>query len=381
MRPYRRFAETWRSIESNPLQDLYSMSDNSNSSDQSSLCASIRANRVFILGAGFSASAGVPLTNELLQASLSLFSVECPGIYSRVESYAMEALGQEDGNLDYSKVNFSELCTFLEFIELREYGGGERWNENGSREKLALRYYLAKTIVERTPKSSQIPDLYLKFAEELQPRDFIISFNWDGLLEASLDAVGKAYTYDRSDDKAITISKLHGSVNWHLGQPRRLDRSPPILSWRKLDFGSGMMQRSMYASSTLLDICTWERFRPLGEVDPYLVLPGYGKAFDVRANAPLWYKPEFVFAFTHDVYIIGLSMAHDDFFVRSFFLSNLPYIQSYSGVPGRKVTIINPSATVPIDYDFILRKEYAEVWAERFSVEHVRRISAARVNI
>ena len=347
-------------------------------SDSRDFCESIKANRVFILGAGFSAAAGVPLTIQLLQEALHLFSVECPGIYSRVENYAMESMGQESGGLDIQHLKFSELCTFLEFIELREYGGGERWNENGSREKLALRYFLAKTIVARTPKINSVPTLYIEFASQLQPRDFVISFNWDGLLEAALQAVGKPYTYDRSDDNAITISKLHGSVNWHLGQPRRLDGKPPVLPWKQLDFGSGMMERSpLYQTSELLDHQCWHNFQPLGEVDPYLVLPGYGKAFDVRANAPLWYKPEFIFACTHDVYIIGLSLAPDDFFVRSFFLANLPYIQDYTGLSGRKVVIINPSEAVHSDYEFVLKKGYAEVWNERFCVEHVERIKAA----
>ena len=338
---------------------------------------SLKANRVFILGAGFSASAGVPLTNELLQEALALFAVECPGIFSRVEDYAKESMGQAEGALDIQHLNFSELCTFLEFIELREYGGGERWNQNGSREKLALRYYLAKTIVARTPKPGDVPDLYREFAAQLQPHDFIISFNWDGLLEASLQAIGKPYTYDRSDENAITISKMHGSVNWHLGAPRSLGGELPILRWKELDFGSGMMERSLYQVPDLLDLGCWNKFQPLGEVDPYLVLPGYGKAFDLRANAPLWYKPESIFAFTHDVYIIGLSLAHDDFFVRSFFLANLPYIQSYTGTPGRKVVIINPSNEVHSDYEFVLKKGHAEVWNELFCIEHIRRIKAA----
>lgn len=337
----------------------------------------IKANRVFILGAGFSAAAGVPLTQQLLESALQRFSRECPGIYSRVEAYALESIGQDDGPLDVAALNFSELCTFLEFIELREYGGGERWSENGSREKLALRYYLAKTIVASTPPASKVPVLYREFANILRPRDMVITFNWDGLVEASLQAVGKPYTYDSYDENSITISKLHGSVNWRLGEPCGLGDSPPRLPWQKLDFRSGMMTRSLFAANELLRLGTWVHHAPLGEVDPYLVLPGYGKAFDVRANAPLWYKPEWVFAFTHDVYIIGLSLAHDDFFVRSFFLSNLPYISDYSGVPGRRVVIINPSNTVFSDYDFVLKKGHASVWNEKFCVEHVNRIRAA----
>ena len=269
----------------------------------------VRRNRVFILGAGFSCSAGIPLTDELIRESLKKFSFECPGIYSRIKSYAREAMGVADENYDIASISFSELCTFLEFIELREYGGGERWSENGSREKLALRYYLAKTIVERTPTQKHIPDMYLEFAAQLHSGDTVISFNWDGLLEAALEAIEKPYTYDVSGTDAVHISKLHGSVNWRLGEAKLWGKDRPNLPWQKLDFGSGMMDRSIYASAPLLRYETWSRFQPLGEVDPYLVLPGYGKAFDVRANAPLWYKPENAFAFTHDVYKIGLSIA------------------------------------------------------------------------
>ena len=341
---------------------------------QNSFAETVKRNRVFVLGAGFSFAAGVPLTNELLRKALNLFSAECPGIYSRVARYAMEAIGQETEPLDISKLNFSELCTFLEFIELREYGGGERWSENGSREKLALRFYLAKAIVASTPRPNDLPELYRAFAEQLHPGDRVISFNWDGLLEVALDSVGKSYTYERAKDGAISIAKLHGSVNWRLGKPRRLDGTPPALAWRELDFGGDPTKPSMHCALELLNAGNWGHIQPLSEVDPYLVLPGYGKAFDVRANAPLWYKPEFAFAFTHDVYVIGLSLAHDDFFVRSFFLSNLPYLNDFTDVPGRKVVIINPSDDVYRDYDFVLKTGLAEVWKEKFDIAHIERI-------
>ena len=107
----------------------------------------IRKNRVFILGAGFSVGAGIPLTKQLLEKTLEIFANESPGIYSRLEQHAIVALGSKSEYLDLSELKFSELGTFLEFNELREYGGGERWSEYGSREKLALRFYLAKTLI------------------------------------------------------------------------------------------------------------------------------------------------------------------------------------------------------------------------------------------
>ena len=110
----------------------------------------VKKSRVFILGAGFSVAAGIPLTSPLLSLSMKKFSDECEGIFSRVDGYAKECFEAPETELDYSKVNFSELCTFLEYIELREYGGGERWSDAGSREKLALKFYLAKTIGYRS---------------------------------------------------------------------------------------------------------------------------------------------------------------------------------------------------------------------------------------
>ncbi|MBB3169961.1 hypothetical protein [Simiduia aestuariiviva] len=332
----------------------------------------VRKNRVFILGAGFSADAGIPLTAPLLKHAMHKFSEECNGIFQRVDAYAhvcVEEYGGED--LDYLSVDFSDLCTFLEYIELREYGGGERWRDEGSREKLALRYYLAKSIVEHTPSAKNIPELYLKFASQLHEQDVVITFNWDGLLEAALNKVGKTFTYNWEDDKAIKLCKLHGSINWRLNEPNDLGRPVNTLDWKSLKFTEGIMENEIYFSNALLRYETWQHYEPLGEVEPFLVLPGYGKAFDVRSNAVLWYKPESAFCMTHDVYIIGLSLAPDDFFIRSLFLSNFPFVDSSCGVEGRKIFIINPDRNAGKNYEFLLAKGQAELINKKFSLEHI----------
>lgn len=349
-----------------------------NKSERASYEKYVKQNRVFILGAGFSAAAGIPLTEELLSRAMKKFSIECPGIYSRVENYAKECAGSTDQDLDLSSISFSELCTFLEYIELSEYGGGERWCENGSREKLALRFYLAKTIAESTPSAPSLPQLYRDFAAQLHERDIVISLNWDGLLEGALNTVGKRYTYNFSDESAIKLFKLHGSVNWRLGEPSRLGTPVNTLGWQSMAFTKGMMNREIYYSSCLLQFSTWHYYSPLGEVEPFLVLPGYGKAFDVRANAALWYKPEFAFSGTHDVFIIGLGLAHDDFFLRSFFLSTLQYIGGMSGVGGRRIFIINPDKNAASNYEFVLRHGHAELLNTPFSKEHIEFMAKRR---
>lgn len=148
-----------------------------------------------------------------------------------------------------------------------------------------------------------------------------------------------------------------------------------------MEFMEGIMTREIYHSSSLLRFSTWHRYAPLGELEPFLVLPGYGKAFDVRANAVLCYKPEVAFATTHDVFIIGLGLAHDDFFVRSFFLSNLTDINSFSGIEGRRIFIVNPDKAASSSYEFVLRHGHARLVSAPFSQEHVGLMARRRSDV
>jgi hypothetical protein len=335
----------------------------------------MKINRLFFLGAGFSTEAGIPLTAELLTKAMKKFEEECPGIFWRVNNYARECtLTPEDEDVDYSKVDFSELCTFLEFIELREYGGGERWKASGSKEKLNLRYYLAKAIIEAMPLPGNVPSIYKDFVSELHKGDIVITFNWDPLLEVALESVGKKYCYNYDNPDEIKLFKLHGSVNWRLGELHEYETSPVDLCWESLKFSEGILDTEMYFSEKLIEHEILNSSVRNSQVEPFLVLPGYGKAFDVRSNSVLWYKPEFIFGFTHDVYIIGLSVAPDDFFIRSFFLSNLPHLAS----DARHIHIINPAVDANINYDFVLNSGDATLHNERFEIKHVELMRASR---
>lgn len=238
------------------------------------------------------------------------------------------------------------------------------------KKKINLRYFLAKTLINMTPEEKDIPQLYIDFANELHERDIVLSFNWDPLLERALELVGKEYTY-KFEDKKIKLCKLHGSVNWRLGEVRDFNKSPVDLEWQSMDYTKGMMDVEMYYSSNLISRSEW--FKPIRnpEIAPFLVLPGYGKSFDVRANAVMWYKPEFAFAFTHDVYIIGLSLAPDDFFIRSYFLNTLPFLSNVLSSKSRTIHIINPSTDVYDYYSFVTNTQSCIVHCEYFSESHI----------
>ena len=310
------------------------------------------------------------MTGQLLQTTMDKFKKECPGLYERICNHMKVCFGLDDAEPDYTKLSFSEITTFLHYIELREHGGGERWSDYGSRDNLALRFYLAKTICELTPPEDKIPELYRKFASQLNDGDVIITFNWDCLLEVALKAINKKYTYLFGDYKDnVKIFKLHGSINWRLGETKT---AKSVLNWVPFDFAKGMMKEEVFYSDQLLHFSEWNKFEPLrDEVRPLLVLPGFGKSIDVRPISPLWYKPEFYFGLTHDVFVIGVSLARDDFVIRSFFMDNLPYISGMKGVEGRKLFIINPDPTVKDNYGFLVGSEHATFLCEKFSDKHI----------
>ena len=134
------------------------------------------------------------------------------------------------------------------------------------------------------------------------------------------------------------------------------------------------MQKDIYHSSCLKYFDGWKEVDPLGEAKPCIVLPGFGKAFDVRTLATLWYKPEFAFGFTHNVYIIGLSLTPDDFFVRSFFLDNLPFLKPQAA-ERREILIINSDANAKDNYEFALANPCAKFLNEKFQIKHVDQIA------
>jgi hypothetical protein len=327
---------------------------------QSTEVGAIQKGRIFILGAGFSAGAGIPMTATLLEQAMQLFRSECPGVFERVQNYAQIAFGLEASERDYKTIGLSDLCTFLDYAELRESGGRERWSDRGSRERLALKHYLAKAITNCTPEPESIPELYRAFAAQLRDADVVITFNWDCLLENALVAIGKPYTYGATDNRPL-LCKMHGSVHWRIkNQPAPYSFR---LTWQPVEF-VGVSQSGLYSSDDLLRREPWQRAEPIGaEVEPFLVLPGYGKARDVQTVRWLWYKPEDFFSWAQHVYVIGLSLSRDDFFVRSFLLMALT---DWTG----RITVINPDQATRDNYGF-LPCDQVTYRLEKFSMNHV----------
>lgn len=185
--------------------------------------------RLFILGAGFSRPAGLPLTTQLLgQVLEELRSIHggATHLHRALDTYRSfldDTLGKVPATIDAEQ--FAEFLDYRHFLGLL---GSDTWAEEGNRDQFLLRWGIGRLIHRLTPRV--LPSLYLGFAERLEPDDVVVTFNYDLLIESSLEALGKRFRRFPSryseihmhhaivDSEAergeILISKLHGSIDW-----------------------------------------------------------------------------------------------------------------------------------------------------------------------
>lgn len=178
--------------------------------------------RLFILGAGFSAPAGLPLG---------------PLLYRKVRSGIKAGYSSEygwDGNLEKEADAWSRLHpgkkqkleSILGYSHLKHrlgLNGSKRTFSQDSMSVLDVQRKIQEIFIRETP--ARPPALYLEFAKRLRPGDVVFTFNYDTLLEQALEVIGKPFSLTPSwwleEDAGnvpttfVDIIKLHGSIDWY----------------------------------------------------------------------------------------------------------------------------------------------------------------------
>ena len=177
--------------------------------------------RLFVLGAGFSVPAGLPLGNCLLERVRE-------DVRGSFQSFDW------DGTLEQEIGEWSSLypCESIDLERVLAYShrkhylrllGSDEYFEDGSRSIVAARRAIQRILIQATPRNT--PKLYGDFAQRLCPRDVVLTFNYDTLLEQALDDIGKPYTLTPErwletnrggfEPKFVNLLKLHGSIDWY----------------------------------------------------------------------------------------------------------------------------------------------------------------------
>lgn len=185
--------------------------------------------RIFVLGAGFSRPAGLPLATELFPAVRARIEGQ-HGTDTKFDRDLHDYLSYCNGcGVTGQSKDALDLELFMSYLDIEHYlglRGSDTWSQEGNESQLMIRKAIGAVIHDRTP--DQLPDYFYRFAELLSPHDVVLTFNYDLVLEAALTQVGKPFRrYPHryksvnqhggvldSDVEEVILLKLHGSLDW-----------------------------------------------------------------------------------------------------------------------------------------------------------------------
>jgi hypothetical protein len=302
---------------------------------------------VYVLGAGFSVPAGLPLATELWK-EVRLRAQAMNGRASMFEDDLKDYLEFKrkcDGvELTEETVNFEEFLGFLDVEHYLGLRGKDTWSEDGNETQVLVKTLIAQILVERTPGKNQIPDLYLRFAEKLKPEDLVITFNYDVLLERALEVAGTPFRLfterhansssetlivDSTRQEAIVL-KVHGSVDWFDRRSyRQMEESyqrhgisePP----RSPVFNAGLRLAPLLEGPRfrtdplkevyrLFDVDRFYRNPPIFQETPVLLNPSPAKLLYSDKFLDFWWGLGRLGSLNFRMAVIGFSLpVHDDY--------------------------------------------------------------------
>lgn len=306
--------------------------------------------RIFILGAGFSKLAGLPLGSQLYPKVIHEIRTTY-GIDTKFERdlarYISYQKACNDINLEPSSVDLEDFMSYLDIEHFLSLRGSDTWSEEGNESQIMVRQAIGKVIHNLTPPANGLPNAYYSFAERLSLHDVVITFNYDVVLERALEYIGKPYrlfphrykairpTHNEvdSDYEEVTVFKLHGSVDWFS------DRQYLQLKEANHEFGTtGISVHDVFDEPTRFDAQPLvEGPRPLddpllhihriGNVDayysrhrgfhaPFILSPSHVKFVYSKPIQDLWYGIGQAGGYNLGISVIGYSLPEHDEYIR-----------------------------------------------------------------
>ncbi|MCH8880881.1 MAG: hypothetical protein IID34_13505 [Planctomycetes bacterium] len=297
-------------------------------------------NRVFILGAGFSKAAGMPLATELLPLLNERLQLDEMREWLDDLQKRLDWLSPSDTPLGPHGLNIEQVfhCAHfdIEAHRLRQQlapvgrgdGPGTPWNQAESIG--AWLFYLEDAlhdvILRCDGKSTLAP--ISRWAKVVGERDAVLTFNYDTLVERALTELDNPWNhgFERERSGGIPVFKLHGSIDWVVAH-----RSEPI-SELDLLFDKPNDNRSqrntghveddylLWRCRTRRELCEWLEGRDLQMVSsdaaPRTVgiagLGAYKELHQIPGLGPTWSRGMTALHQADLAVIVGFSMSDFD---------------------------------------------------------------------
>jgi SIR2-like domain len=331
----------------------------------------LQKSALYILGAGFSAAAGLPLANDLWKevCTRALLMTGRAGQFREDLDYYIEFKARAEGvHLQRDEINFEEFLGFLDIEHYLGLRGSDTWSEDGNESQVIIKLLIGQILTERSPSADAIPSLYLRFAEKLQPWDRVITFNYDILLERACEHVGTPYRFapmrytsasngsgliDSSSDNEVAILKMHGSIDWfnrkhyrikqewarNIGYPNYVPEDPIFNSQRNLRTlplvsGERSDDDPLRELHRVIDIERLYDRPPFLRATPTLITPSTSKVVYTQQLGEYWHGKAYEGAHRFRMVIIGYSLpAHDDYARQVIYR----LVTNYQDIPAERV--------------------------------------------
>ena len=269
--------------------------------------------RVFVLGAGASNGAGFPLASELFKLAYDQMDSDDQSDVKRAYRYLYPVSGRNGRSplspQTLANVNVEEFLSLLNMAE--EFNGirPTTFLKPGLIRK--VRASLLRSIVELLVEKQQNAECSKKSVEyvdrflcRLEAGDTIITFNWDLLLERRMRKRRLAFRLNpRRKSNRITYLKVHGSIDWYLGE--ELDSLNE----------SQVLYRQLYKAPW--SKVSGERDKFLNNTLPFIVQPTFNKAYEGSADLEeIWVQAFKRLYKADEIYVCGYSFPLEDLFAR-----------------------------------------------------------------
>lgn len=270
----------------------------------------LRRRRVFILGAGVSASCGIAVAQTILREAMSILSSTDWNKVKKVHNLISYLYPGFDPDLkNYPNIeDFLNLAEMAKTFNSEEFIKSSLWPDSRIREvqditMKAVTDYLWSKIINQ-PSSTALN----YFATEyLRYTDTVITFNWDITLEKAIDdrkgdfAVQNTYRRKRTNPKHFVVLKPHGSIDWF--DKAKLPKA--VKDAVTLD--------RKYVVYPYLDFAEHPQVRNL---QPLIVPPLATKEFSADFLKKTWCGIYRAVSDATDLFVIGYSLPKEDQFAR-----------------------------------------------------------------
>lgn len=304
-----------------------------------------KAGQVFILGAGFSYYAGVPLQQEFTKVLLEALDYKESAPSRKLVEHLMKFVSRSfGGRAQIGHESWPDLEDIFTCIDLSANSGHHLGRHYGPAELRTLRRgLLSRTIrllnqkITNARRQREANFLILnKFVRETNwERSAAISLNWDTLLEERILNLHRKFQIDYGCDaisadfpaqgrtvdlikparaKKVFLVKMHGSTNWlYCDNCRSLFHFPPDQTLRIADQLLGVKDRryiGQQPTSRPLLACAYCNTVPLGT---RIATFSYRKALEFPMFQKSWFSAAELLKRAEDWVFIGYSLPPADY--------------------------------------------------------------------